>query len=321
MTKFLTVIIVILTAILVGIILYPQIQENRPQNIRFTCDSSVAVLPLIVGIQDTLFEKNRILPQMSFYTDPDSALKQLLAGSADIGIFPWSTVFKAIATRGETLKTFMAVEFRPALPVDALVKPKKSKIKTLLDLKGKRLGYPPIFRDYIPLLLAAANIKTNEIKISEVPMATLTARLAAGEFDAVWVTEPFISPIDFTKFDTISGPATRYIASPFPGFAVGFSNRFFKNTTKTQRTRLKIAFDLAIDRIDGQPAETKARLGRFFFGADSACVNARLPQFQKLVEINKPAIQALASRMLATGILTDTISTSGIFVQPAQLMR
>ncbi len=88
-------------------------------------------------------------------------------------------------------------------------------------------------------------------------MPVLPARLAAGEFDAVWVLEPFITQIDFTRFDTLTALTTKYIASPFPAYAIGFSPQFLKNTTKIQRTRLKIALDAAVDRIDAQPGEAK----------------------------------------------------------------
>lgn len=321
MTKLLTAIIIVLGLVLVGVILYPQLQENRPQHLRFACDSSVAALPFIVAVQDTLFTKNRIDPELVFYSDPEKALDELFAGNIDVGIFPWSTVFKRIAAKGETLKVFMAVEFRPTLPVDAIAKPAKGKIKTVNDLKDKRFGYPPVLRDYLPLLLASVNLLPANVKLTEVPLATLPSRLVAGEFDAVWVLEPYITQIDFKKFDTLSALTTKYIASPFPAYAIGFSPQFLKKTTKNQRTRLKIALDAAVDRIDAQPNEVKKVLSRFFFGNDTTGTAVRLPLFQKIAEINKPVIQTLASRMLTLGILSDTIDTRGIFAQPSQLMR
>ncbi|MCL6466166.1 MAG: ABC transporter substrate-binding protein [candidate division WOR-3 bacterium] len=321
MTKLLTAIIIVLSLVLIGVILYPQLQENRPQRLRFACDSSVAALPFIVAVQDTLFVKNRIEPEITFYSDPEKALDELFAGNIDVGIFPWSTVFKRIVNKGETLKVFMAVEFRPTLPVDAIAKPIKGKIKTVNDLKDKRVGYPPVLRDYLPLLFAGINLNPSNVKLTELPLPVLPARLAAGEFDAVWVLEPFITQIDFTKFDTLTALTTKYIASPFPAYAIGFSPQFLKNTTKIQRTRLKIALDAAVDRIDAQPGEAKKIVSQFFFGNDTAGAGTRLPLFQKISEINKPGIQALASRMLKVGVLTETLDTRNIFAPPSQLMR
>ncbi len=321
MTRILTVIIIILAAVLVGIILYPQIQENRPMPLRFACDSSVAALPFLVAIDDTLFLKNRILPELGYYSDPDQALADLFAGKTDVGVFPWSTILRHMSTKGETLQVFMAVEFRPALPVDVLAKVKKSRINKLTDLKGKRLGYPPILRDYVAALLGEIGLKPADVKLTEASLTALSAMLAAGQLDAAWLVEPAVCPLDLNTVDTLSAIATRYLNNPFPAFAIGFSPEFLKKTTRAQRTRLKIALDMAVDRIDARPEEAKQTLGRYFPYCQNVCGFCRLPQYQRLVEINRPAVQTLAARLLRLGIVSDTIDTKRIFVEPAQMMR
>jgi ABC-type nitrate/sulfonate/bicarbonate transport system substrate-binding protein len=320
MTRILTLIIIVLAALLVGIILYPQIQENRPMPIRFAGDSSVATLPLLVAIEDTLFVKNRIVPELVYYADPDQAFADLFAGKVDVGVFPWSTVFKHLS-RGETLRVFMAVEFRPALPVDALARSKKSRITKITDFKGKRIGYPPILRDYIAPLLSEMGIKPTDVKLSEATLTELTRKLSAGELDAAWLVEPAICPLNLAAVDTMVAMTTRYLNNPFPAFAIGFSPGFLKKTTRAQRTRLKIALDMAVDRIDGNPEKAKQILGSYFPYCQEVCGFCRLPQFQRLVEINRPAVQTLSLRALKFGIITDTIDTKGLFVEPSQMMR
>ncbi|MGB9742793.1 MAG: ABC transporter substrate-binding protein [candidate division WOR-3 bacterium] len=320
MTRILTLIIIILAAVLVGIILYPQIQENRPLPVRFACDSSAAALPFLTAIDDTLFVKNRIVPELIYYTDPDQALTDLFAGKADVGVFPWSTVLKHLG-KGETLRVFMAVEFRPALPVDVLARTKKSRINKITDFKGKRIGYPPILRDYIVPLLGELGLKPVDVKLTEASLTELTRKLSAGELDAAWLVEPAVCPLNLAEVDTMSSITTRYLNNPFPAFAIGFAPAFLKKTTRAQRTRLKIALDMAVDRIDAAPDRAKQTLGSYFPYCQSACGLCRLPQFQRLVEINRPAIQALSLRALKFGIVTDTIDTKSLFVEPSQMMR
>lgn len=321
MTRILTVIIIILAVVLVAVILYPQLQEKRPQPLKFACDSSVAALPFIVAREETLFVKNRIIPELVFYFEPQKALDDLLAGTVDAGILPWSTIFQRVGADEERIRAFMAVEARPALPIDAIVKPKKGKIKRVVDIKGKRFGYPPALREYVPLFLSAVNLKPTDVKLVEASLSDLTARLKAGELDAVWLLEPYVAAVDWTKFDTISAVLTKYITSPFPSFAVVLSPGYLKKTSKTQRMRLKIALDAAVDRIDANPPEAKQTLGKFFFGSAVDCNQCRLPEFQRLAEINKPIVQALASLLLARGVIKDTIDTKEIFIEPAQMMR
>ncbi|MEO0080208.1 MAG: ABC transporter substrate-binding protein [candidate division WOR-3 bacterium] len=318
MTKLLNFIIVVLALALIAVILVPQIQENRPKPLRFVCDSSVTSLPFLIAVEETLFVKNRIIPQLSFYSDPDQALSDLFAGKSDIGIFPWSTVLRHIQEKQETLVVFMAEEFRPALPVDAIAKPKKSRIKLLVDLKGQRFAYPPQLRDYVKVLLATVNLKPEQVKLREVPFTALLGELQSGAADAVWLMEPQLCQLDFTKFDTIASPLTRYIYSPFPGAAIGFSPKFLANSSKVLRTRLKIALDAAVAFAETKPEQAKEILGRYFH-CESASRAARLPELQRLVEINKPAVQGLTIRLLGAGILADSIPTAGLFIEPVKM--
>lgn len=321
MTKILTVIIIVLAALLVGIILYPQIQENRPLPLRFTSDSSVAALPFLMAIEDSLFVKNRIIPELIYYNDPDQALVDLFAGKADIGVFPWSTVLKHMATKGETLRVFMAVEFRSALPVDMFVRSKKSRINKITDFKGKRIGYPPILRDYITPLLGEMGIQPASVKLTEASLTELIKKLETGELDAAWLVEPAICPLNLAELDTLSSMTTRYINNPFPAFAIGFGPELLKKTTRAQRTRLKIALDIAVDRIDGDPQRAKKIIGNYFSYCQTVSPLSRLPQYQRLVEINRPGIQTLAARALRLGIISDTIDTKRVFVEPSVMMR
>uniref|UniRef100_A0A7C4GDH4 ABC transporter substrate-binding protein n=1 Tax=candidate division WOR-3 bacterium TaxID=2052148 RepID=A0A7C4GDH4_UNCW3 len=321
MIKLLNIIIVLLAAALIAVILYPQIQENRPLPLRLACDSSITSLPFLVAVEETLFTKNRLDPELRFYSDPDSALADLFAGKTDVGIFPWSSVLKRMATHKETLRVFMSIEFRPALPVDAIACRKNARIKQLTDLKGKSLAYPPQFRDYVVPLLAAVNLTPAQVKASEVPFSAIPGLLAAGTVDAAWLLEPQLCPLDVASYDTISGATTRYVSGPFPGAAVGFSPQFLRTTSKTVRMRLKIATDAAVAHIEGKPDKARQTLGRYFTYCTDRCDDCRLPQIHRLVEINKESVKALAARLLAAGVLADTLQTQGIYVEPAQMAR
>lgn len=321
MVKLLNIIIVLLAAALIAVILYPQIQENRPLPLRLACDSSVTALPFLVGVEETLFAKNRLDPQLTFYSDPDSALADLFAGRTDVGIFPWSAVLKRMATHRETLRVFMSIEFRPALPVDAIATPKKARVKQLLDLKGKRLAYPPQFRDCVAPLLSAVNLTPAQVKLSEVAFSEIPGQLAAGKVDAAWLLEPQLCMLDVASYDTISGITTRYVNAPFPGAAVGFSPQFLKTTSKTVRMRLKIATDAAVAHIEARPDAARRILGRNFPYCADNCDNCRLPQIHRLVEINKESVKALAARLLAAGVIVDTLQTQAMYVEPAQMSR
>jgi ABC-type nitrate/sulfonate/bicarbonate transport system substrate-binding protein len=313
MTKLLNLLIVLLAAVLVFVILYPQIQQNRPLDLKFACDSSAAAIPILVGLDDSLFVKNRINPTLVFYSDPDQAIADLFAGKVDVGVFPWSTVLKRIVTKGETLKVFMSEEFRQSLPVDAIVAPLKSPVKTASDIRGRRFIYPPQVRDYIPVVLTNLGLRTSDVKLQEVPFSALTQELAAGTCDAAWLIEPLVCPLDTTQYRIVQYSALpRFVSQPFPAAAIGFAPSF-PRTYRQGPKRLKIATDAAMAFVENKGDQAKKILAKHFPYCSEVCGLCRLPELQRNTEINKPAVAALASRLQLTGVLASEVNTSGVF--------
>jgi len=320
MTKLLNIIIIVLAVALIAVILYPQIQESRPKTVRFACDSSVSSLPFLVGIEESLFVKNRIIPELVFYSDPDQALQDLFAGNVEVGAFPWSTVFKRMLTQHETLKVFMSENFRQSLPVDAVVVLAKSRIKVLSDLKKKKLGYPPQFRDYVKPFLRTINLQ-GEITEVEFPLSALTSKLRSGEIDAAWLLEPIICTLDTSEFHILQeGTLPKYVSAPFPGTAVGFNPVLISK--KVLLSRLKISTDAAVALVETKPEKAKLILGKYFSDCKNDCKLCRIPELQRLVGINKPAVSALAARLKdSTSVFNSDIETKNIFVEPVRLTR
>jgi hypothetical protein len=321
MTKLLNILIVVLAAILIFVILYPQIQQNRPINLKFACDSSATSLPILVAMDESLFAKNRVNATIVFYSDPDQALADLFAGKVDVGVFPWSTVFKRIVTKSETLKVFLGEEFRQSLPVDAIVAPLKSPVKTVADIKGRRFIYPPQLRDYIPVLLTNLGLRAEDVKLAEVSMTAMPQELAAGACDAAWLVEPLLCPLDTTQYRVIQYSALpRFVYQPFPAAAVGFAPRF-PQTYRQGPKRLKIATDAAMGIIETKGELARQILGKHFPSSAKFSSLCRLPELQRNTEINKPAVAALASRLKLMGVLTAEVNTQGIFPDPSIFSR
>ncbi len=290
MTKVLNLVIVLLAVALVLVIWYPQYKENQPVRLRILCDSSVLSTPVLVVIEESLFIENRFLPQVVFYSDPDSALARLFAGEFEIGVFPWSSIFKRIANNAETLKVIMAEAARPTMPIDALVRRSSNKpliptttiptgrvldsllrlrrIPTLSAFRGQAMGYPPQLRDYVTLLLAGAGMSETAFRLVEAPMTALPEMVDNGTVTVAWLLERHVSRmLDYDvslNYDSLSGALTRYIASPFPLAAVGINPRFFNALSRTQRHRLSAALGAAGALIETRQTRVKQIVASHF---------------------------------------------------------
>jgi NitT/TauT family transport system substrate-binding protein len=320
-TKLLNVLIVILALALIFVIVYPQIQENRPVTLRLACDSSAAALPFLVAVQESLFQQNRINPELVFYSDPELALADLFAGKVDVGAFPWSTVLKRWGETGDTLKVFMCEEYRTSLPVDAIVVPAKSKANSVTELRGKKFAYPPQLRDYIPVMLVSAGLTDKDLNLVEVGMSGLIAELESGNVDAAWLVEPLLCPLDTARFRILQPAAlAKYVSQPFPGAAIGFAPSFLARS-RVVPVRLKIAMDAAAAIIDTKADQVKSYLAMYFHYCENFCGFCRIPEPQRLAEINKPSVASLASRLAAVGVVKGDLDTKTAFVEPSKVIR
>jgi len=80
-----------------------------------------------------------------------------------------------------------------------------------------------------------------------------------------------------------------------------------------------MACDAAIAFLDQKPEEARKIIEKYLGYAPDELSDCRLPDMQKLVEINKDMIKVYADRLKASGVLTCDIDVKPIFVEPVRL--
>ncbi|MEO0093346.1 MAG: ABC transporter substrate-binding protein [candidate division WOR-3 bacterium] len=319
MNKLLNLIILLLALALVAVIVYPQWQESRPVKVRLGCDSTVTSTVFFVAQERGFFKDNRIIPEFVFFSDPQMALDALFRGEIDCGIFPWHLIFQRIATAQETVKVFISQDFRASLPVDALIVKPQSKITKLADLKKKKIGYPNQLRDIMPALFEGAGLNPKDFNLVEMANRALFPQVLQGTLDACLVLEPERYRALVAQAQVIAdAPLAKYIISPFPGAAIGYTSSFLLKNRKTC-VRLKLACDAAIGYTDQNPEVARQILEKYLGFGPQELVDCRLPDMQKLVEINKDLIKTFADRLKASGVINNDIDVKSIVVEPVKL--
>jgi NitT/TauT family transport system substrate-binding protein len=122
-----------------------------------------------------------------------------------------------------------------------LVVPKGSPITTASQLSGKTIAFPGVGTSIgtlsVDVLLSAYHLGPNSIKIIPVPFPEMPAAMAKHEFDAAFVTEPFITIMEAAGAhplaDVMTGPmlnfpiscwaATGWFASKYPKTVAAFT--------------------------------------------------------------------------------------------------
>lgn len=144
---------------------------------------------VIVAKQKGFFEKNGLDVEVSNFTSGKKALDAVLGGGADIATTAEAPT-TAAALSNQPIAFLARIEFSDLKTLTR----KAAGIKTLADLKGKKIGFTAGTGGevYTSRLLKQAGLKATDVELTNIPPHGLAAALAAGSIDAYNTWEPHI---------------------------------------------------------------------------------------------------------------------------------
>lgn len=319
MTKLLNLIIIVLALVLVFIIVYPQWQENRPINLQIGCDSTVNSNIFIVTQNKGFFKDQRIIPEFKYYADPNLMLSDLAVEKIDCAVCPWPSILRWSSNSPDSFRALTSVEYRTSIPIDGIfvLPAARNPIKQIKDLKNKRLGYPILLKDIMPVIVKAMGLEENEIKLMDMSNSALIQALTNNQVDAILLLEPERTAGFSQGLIPILDPALpKLVVAPYPGAAVIVNNNFILNRRRAA-FKLKMILDASVAYADANVEETRTMFLKHYNLDTDIYSNCYLPQNQKLLEINKGVILTMLSKMMDAGLITNIADVQSLFPSPA----
>lgn len=138
--------------------------------------------PLVVAEEGGYFDRVGLDVELIAPADPSAPPKLVAAGQADVAITYQPDMMLHLKEGLPLLRFGTLVE----TPLNSLVVLKDGPVKTLADLKGKKVGYSISgFEDvYVAVLLDSVGLKPSDVTLINVNF-NLTSSLLAGQVDAV----------------------------------------------------------------------------------------------------------------------------------------
>ncbi len=185
-------------------------QATAPLNFGYQ-NTSWGTIGMIAESQET-FKKSGANVSAHRFDSGKTTRDAMIAGRIDIGVVG-STPFIIGAAKGELIAIGMAMY---AGKTDSIVAGAKSGIKTIADLKGRRVASQlGSATDYVfqNKILPKFGLSKSDIQVVNIPHPNHVAALAAGSVDAFAGVEPFPSVaeveklgvvlIDYSQFDLL----------------------------------------------------------------------------------------------------------------------
>ena len=176
-------------------------------------------------------------------------------------------------------------------------------------------------KDIMPVLIKNIGLKESEIKLIELSNSSLIQALLDNQVDAIMVLEPERTAALNQGMTVVVEPVLpKYIITPFPGVAYVIMRDLI---TKQHRIayKLKILLDGSVAFVDANIEDSRAMFINFYNLDKEIYSNTYLPQFQKMVEINKGSIVSLMTKMSEAGVLTTSFDIQKLFAEPGQFKQ
>jgi sulfonate transport system substrate-binding protein len=171
----------------------------KAKEVRIAIQPSLALVPIFIvkqkhWLEDELTKDGITVKWSSFVSGPPEN-ESFAAGQQDIGFIGDTP---AIIGRSAGLNTRVVGVASVGPKTQALVVPKSSAIKTVADLRGKRVGVTKgsTAHHLLYLLLEKTHLTVNDIKLIHLPPADLVNAFNHGDLDAAATWEPFLGKLE-----------------------------------------------------------------------------------------------------------------------------
>lgn len=319
MNKKVLVISIVALAVIIGLIIWYQRQSADKQAVKLGYIEYTADLPFFVALEKGFFTEEGVKVKPIKFASSSECLNAMLAGhtSGSMGN-SFSALFAIEMTNPGELKIFFPMFETKENYVSHLLIPKDSKISSVLELRGKKIG---TYTGATQLLFLKLFLKTydidpeKDVTIIQVSSALQIQALEAGQFDALFTIEPYATIALAKGIAKDLLPFSRgKILNPFPAGASSFSTSFLEENPEAAR-RIYQALGKAVDLIRSDPREAKLVVPKYTPLDEELALKSNVYTWWKEDEIKPEAIQKEIDLFIQHKILEGELDVEDILME------
>ncbi|MFG6433349.1 ABC transporter substrate-binding protein [Roseateles sp. LYH14W] len=245
----------------------PALVRAQTPKIRIGYWPVAAGLPFYAAMEKGYFKEAGLDVEALKFAGAQQVMEAMLAGRCDgssngtgsgnlgVGEIASPGLFKIIATNPSNQKYVL----------DQFLVPKDSPIKTLAELKGKRVASGPGIQNKVLAMAVLERAGAAGTSVTELPIGQHVAALAAGQVDAVYTLEPTgtVGRLNGTTRVLEAGVIAKYILgdplAPWHGGSATLTTEFIKKHP-VETKKYIAAYARGIDLVRKDPAQARAFL-------------------------------------------------------------
>ncbi|KQV48481.1 ABC transporter substrate-binding protein [Pelomonas sp. Root1217] len=245
----------------------PALVRAQTPKIRIGYWPVAAGLPFYAAVEKGYFKEAGLDVEALKFAGAQQVMEAMLAGRCDgssngtgsgnlgVGEIASPGLFKIIATNPSNQKYVL----------DQFLVPKDSPVKTLAELKGKRVASGPGIQNKTLAMAVLERAGAPGTTVTELPIGQHVAALAAGQVDAVYTLEPTgtVGRLNGTTRVLEAGVIAKYILgdplAPWHGGSATLTTEFIKKHPAETKKYIA-AYARGIDLVRKDPAQARAFL-------------------------------------------------------------
>ncbi|WP_372528597.1 ABC transporter substrate-binding protein [Piscinibacter sp.] len=223
-----------------------------------------AGLPFFAAVEKGYFKEAGLEVEPLKFAGAQQVMEAMLSGRSDgssngtgsanlaIGEIAQPGLFKIFATNPSNAKYVL----------DEFLLPKDSPIKSLAELKGKRVASGPGIQNMTLAKTMLERAGAGSVNVTELPIGQHIAAIAAGQLDAVYTLEPTgtVGRLNGTTRLLEAGVVAKYILgdplAPWHGGAASLTTEFIKKYP-AEAKRFIAAYARGIELVRSKPDEAR----------------------------------------------------------------
>ncbi len=223
-----------------------------------------AGLPFFAAIERGYFKEAGLDVEPLKFAGAQQVMEAMLAGRSDgsangtgsanlaIGEIAQPGLFRIFATNPSNAKHVL----------DEFLLPKDSPVKSLAELKGKRVASGPGIQNVTLAKTMLERAGAGTVSVSELPIGQHVAAIAAGQIDAVYTLEPTgtVGRLNGTTRLLEAGVVARYVLgdpmAPWHGGSASLTTEFIKKYP-AETKRYIAAYARGIELVRSKPDEAR----------------------------------------------------------------
>ena len=317
MKKPLTISLIAVAFILViGSIYFFQPKEKAVVRVGYL--PITACLPYFVGEDMGYFSKQGLEIKPIRFETSQQMMDGLLQGQVDVITSAASAVGLLVQEKSpDQFRVFGVNTNGTENPLDVLIVKTNSNIKTIQDLKGKKIGSFPGVQALILLkkFLNANGLSQNDVQIQEMKQDLHLQALDSGQVDAVLTYEPnaTIGAQKGISKVLIKAPFAQVSVDPYPTGIFAISKSYLEANPQVAQ-KIIMAFDQSMNYANNNQVEARKVLTKFVPVEQSIATLVPISHFETLATMDKNSFQKFADILFAEKVLTKQSDVNAFLI-------